>query len=116
MVASSRKATLHDVAKRAHVSVASVSNYLNDYPYMKPATRERIQQAIDEGITVVNFDIAIDADGVYRVSGDNYDMGYQSAQYIRGQDRHRGHRGHPGRAHLRLRGRAAQAGLHRAHG
>ena len=47
MVASSRKATLHDVAKRAHVSVASVSNYLNDYPYMKPATRERIQQAID---------------------------------------------------------------------
>lgn len=48
MVASSRKATLHDVAKRAHVSVASVSNYLNDYPYMKPATRERIQQAIDE--------------------------------------------------------------------
>ena len=48
MVASPRKATLHDVAKRAHVSVASVSNYLNDYPYMKPATRERIQQAIDE--------------------------------------------------------------------
>lgn len=41
-----------------------------------------IQQAIDEGITVVNFDIAIEADGVYRVSGDNYDMGYQSAQYI----------------------------------
>lgn len=41
-----------------------------------------IQQAIDEGITVVNFDIAIEADGVYRVSGDNYDMGFQSAQYI----------------------------------
>ena len=41
-----------------------------------------LQQAIDEGITVVNFDIAIEADGVYRVSGDNYDMGYQSAQYI----------------------------------
>ena len=38
-----------------------------------------IQQAIDEGITVVNFDIAIEAEGVYRVSGDNYDMGYQSA-------------------------------------
>lgn len=48
MAAGSRKATLHDVAKRAHVSVASVSNYLNDYPYMKPATRERIQKAIDE--------------------------------------------------------------------
>ena len=54
MVASSRKATLHDVAKRAHVSVASVSNCLNDYPYMKPATRERIQQAIDELGYVIN--------------------------------------------------------------
>ena len=41
-----------------------------------------IQQAIDEGITVVNFDIEIDAEGIYRVAGDNYDMGYQSAQYI----------------------------------
>ena len=29
-----------------------------------------IQQAIDEGIVVVNFDIEIAADGVYRVSGD----------------------------------------------
>ena len=41
-----------------------------------------IQQAIDEGITVVNFDIEIAADGIYRVAGDNYDMGIQSAQYI----------------------------------
>ncbi len=41
-----------------------------------------IQQAIDEGITVVNFDIAIDAEGVYRVSGDNEDMGVQGANYI----------------------------------
>ncbi|NEG55103.1 LacI family DNA-binding transcriptional regulator [Bifidobacterium platyrrhinorum] len=48
MAAGSRKATLHDVAKRAQVSVASVSNYLNDYPYMKAATRERIRKAIDE--------------------------------------------------------------------
>lgn len=41
-----------------------------------------IQQAIDEGITVVNFDIEINAKGVYRVSGDNYGMGSKSAQYI----------------------------------
>ncbi|MDR1578775.1 MAG: ABC transporter substrate-binding protein [Synergistaceae bacterium] len=41
-----------------------------------------IQAAIDKGITVVNFDIAINADGVYRVSGDNEDMGVQSARYI----------------------------------
>ena len=41
-----------------------------------------IQSAIDAGITVVNFDIAIDAEGVYRVSGDNEDMGVQGAKYI----------------------------------
>ena len=41
-----------------------------------------IQAAIDEGIIVVNFDIAINADGVYRVSGDNEDMGVQGAAYI----------------------------------
>ncbi len=41
-----------------------------------------IQQAIDSGVTVVNFDIEIDADGVYRVAGDNEDMGVQGANYI----------------------------------
>ncbi|GAA0318979.1 substrate-binding domain-containing protein [Oceanobacillus oncorhynchi subsp. oncorhynchi] len=41
-----------------------------------------IQNAIDSGITVVNFDIAIDVEGVYRVAGDNKDMGVQGANYI----------------------------------
>lgn len=41
-----------------------------------------IQAAIDEGIQVVNFDIAINANGVYRVSGNNEDMGVQGAKYI----------------------------------
>ena len=41
-----------------------------------------IQNAIDSGITVVNFDIVIDADGVYRVTGDNEGMGVESAKYI----------------------------------
>lgn len=41
-----------------------------------------IQNLIDAGIPVVNFDIEIKADGIYRVSGDNEDMGRQSAQYI----------------------------------
>ena len=41
-----------------------------------------IQQAIDEGIVVVNFDIEIDAEGVYRVSGDNESMGVEGAKYI----------------------------------
>lgn len=41
-----------------------------------------IQQAIDAGIKIVNFDIKIDVDGVYRVAGDNNDMGVQGANYI----------------------------------
>jgi len=41
-----------------------------------------IQAAIDKGVTVVNFDIEINAKGVYRVSGDNKDMGIQGAKYI----------------------------------
>ncbi|TLN19774.1 substrate-binding domain-containing protein [bacterium] len=41
-----------------------------------------IQAAIDKGVVVVNFDIEIAANGVYRVSGDNKDMGIQGAKYI----------------------------------
>lgn len=41
-----------------------------------------IQRALDAGIEVVNFDIVIDAEGVYRVAGDNEDMGIQGANYI----------------------------------
>lgn len=41
-----------------------------------------IQRALDEGIKVVNFDIVIDAEGVYRVAGDNEDMGVQGANYV----------------------------------
>ncbi|WP_342431332.1 ABC transporter substrate-binding protein [Neobacillus sp. FSL H8-0543] len=41
-----------------------------------------IKRALDEGIEVINFDIAINAEGVYRVSGDNEDMGIQGANYI----------------------------------
>lgn len=48
MSVGSHRATLRDVAKLASVSVATVSNYLNDYPFMKPTTKERIRQAIDE--------------------------------------------------------------------
>lgn len=49
-----------------------------------------IQAAIDEGIYVVNFDIDIDAKGVYKVTGDNEGMGY------RGREVHRGYHGTEG--------------------
>ncbi|MGD1816035.1 MAG: ABC transporter substrate-binding protein [Pleomorphochaeta sp.] len=41
-----------------------------------------IERAIKDGVVVVNFDILIDVEGVYRVSGDNEDMGVQGAKYI----------------------------------
>ena len=41
-----------------------------------------MQEIIDSGIPVVNFDIDVDCEGIYKVTGDNYDMGYQSAKYI----------------------------------
>lgn len=41
-----------------------------------------IQEAIDEGIEIVNFDIEIGVDGVYRVTGDNEEMGKLGADYI----------------------------------
>ena len=41
-----------------------------------------MQRALEAGIEIVNFDIVIDLDGVYRVSGDNEDMGIQGAHYI----------------------------------
>lgn len=40
--------TMHDVAARAGVSIKTVSNVLNEYPYIRPATRERVERAIAE--------------------------------------------------------------------
>jgi DNA-binding LacI/PurR family transcriptional regulator len=39
---------LRDVAERAGVSVRTASNVANDYAHVAPATRRRVQQAIDE--------------------------------------------------------------------
>ena len=41
-----------------------------------------IKKAVDANIKVVNFDIAINVDGVYRVSGDNEGMGVEGAKYL----------------------------------
>jgi len=39
-------ATLHDVARLADVSIKTVSNVINDYPHIRPATRQRVEAAI----------------------------------------------------------------------
>lgn len=41
-------ARLRDVADRAGVSVKTVSNVVNGYLHVRPTTRERVQQAIDD--------------------------------------------------------------------
>ncbi|HWS52348.1 MAG TPA: LacI family DNA-binding transcriptional regulator [Microbacterium sp.] len=41
-------ATLHDVARIAGVSIKTVSNVINDYPHIRPATREKVEAAISE--------------------------------------------------------------------
>jgi DNA-binding LacI/PurR family transcriptional regulator len=41
-------ATLHDVARLAGVSIKTVSNVVNDYPHIRPATKARVEQAIAE--------------------------------------------------------------------
>ena len=40
--------TMREVATAARVSIKTVSNVVNDYPFIKPATRDRVQRAIDE--------------------------------------------------------------------
>ena len=39
---------LRDVAELAGVSVKTASNVINDYPHIKPSTRERVEAAIAE--------------------------------------------------------------------
>jgi DNA-binding LacI/PurR family transcriptional regulator len=40
--------TMHDVAARAAVSVKTVSNVINGYPYIRESTREKVEAAIAE--------------------------------------------------------------------
>jgi DNA-binding LacI/PurR family transcriptional regulator len=40
--------TMSDVAQRAGVSIKTVSNVINDYPYIAATTKARVQSAIDE--------------------------------------------------------------------
>lgn len=37
---------MHDVAREAGVSIKTVSNVINDYPYIRPETRQRVEDAI----------------------------------------------------------------------
>ena len=47
MASPNPPARLKDVAALAHVSVKTVSNVVNDYPHVRPATRARVQEALE---------------------------------------------------------------------
>jgi len=38
--------TMHDVAREAGVSIKTVSNVINDYPYIRAETKQRVEDAI----------------------------------------------------------------------
>lgn len=40
--------TIHDVAKLAGVSIKTVSNVMNDYPHVRPTTRQKVLDAVAE--------------------------------------------------------------------
>ncbi|MBN9155681.1 MAG: LacI family DNA-binding transcriptional regulator [Microbacterium sp.] len=40
--------TMHDVARIAGVSIKTVSNVINDHPHVRPATRDRVLEAIEQ--------------------------------------------------------------------
>jgi LacI family transcriptional regulator len=48
-------ATIRDVAERAGVSTKTVSRVINDEPFVRESTRQRVEQAIDELGFVVNL-------------------------------------------------------------
>ena len=41
-----------------------------------------VAEIIEQNIPVVSFDVDIDCEGIYKVTGNNYAMGYNSARYI----------------------------------
>lgn len=43
---------------------------------------DAVKAIIDKGIPVVSFDVDINCEGIHKVMGNNYDMGYQCAKYI----------------------------------
>ncbi len=43
---------------------------------------DAVSEIIAQGIPVINFDVNIDVEGIYKVTGNNYGMGYESAKYI----------------------------------
>ena len=46
MATKKKSVTLRDVARYAGVSIKTVSNVINDWPYVRDETREKVQDAI----------------------------------------------------------------------
>ncbi len=43
---------------------------------------DAVAEIVETGIPVVSFDVDVNTDGIHKVTGNNYGMGYESAKYI----------------------------------
>ena len=43
---------------------------------------DAVAEILEQGIPVVSFDVDVDCEGLHKVTGNNYGMGYESAKYI----------------------------------
>jgi DNA-binding LacI/PurR family transcriptional regulator len=91
-----KSSTIQDVAELAGVSKATVSKYLNDTPYVSPASRKRIEQAIRQldyhpssvarglvsnsikliGLVISDFELLINTDLIKSIEGEANKQGY----------------------------------------
>ena len=55
--------TIKDIAKKANVSVATVSRVINDYKWVSPEVRARVQKVIDEENYRPNYSASVMATG-----------------------------------------------------
>ena len=98
--------TIYDIAKKAGVSASTVSRVINDYPYVRKDTREKIQKILAEsnyipnaaarslvtqssrmvGVLIADLRTTHHTDGVYFIEQEFSDNGYACLIYNTGAD------------------------------
>lgn len=77
--------TVSENQKEMEQNIQNLSDWGMDALVIWPqwtGMEEAVDKVIENEIPVVSFDVDISCDGICKVTGNNYDMGYQSAKYI----------------------------------
>ncbi|MGI6183020.1 MAG: ABC transporter substrate-binding protein [Candidatus Fimadaptatus sp.] len=74
-------ASIAEMAGQMEELVAQGAKVIVVYP-QEQGLETATQMALDAGVAIVNFDMKINVEGTYFLSGDNYSMGVESANYI----------------------------------